>query len=77
MRRLYPFCRLTGPANVLVMPALHASNISAKMLQKLGGETAVGPLLLGMGKPAQIVQMGASVNDILTMAVLAAHEAVC
>ncbi|WP_445680395.1 NADP-dependent malic enzyme [Radicibacter daui] len=77
MRRLYPFSRLTGPANVLVMPALHAANISAKMLQKLGGETAVGPLLLGMGKPAQIVQMGASVNDILTMAVLAAHEAVC
>jgi malate dehydrogenase (oxaloacetate-decarboxylating)(NADP+) len=75
MRRLYPFCRLSGPANVLIMPALNAANISAKMLQKLAGGIAIGPLLLGLEKPAQIVQMGATVGDILNAAVLAAHEA--
>jgi malate dehydrogenase (oxaloacetate-decarboxylating)(NADP+) len=76
MQRLYPFCRLTGPANVLIMPALNAANISAKMLQKLAGNTVVGPILLGLSKPAQIVQMGAAVNDILTAAVIAAHGAI-
>ena len=46
MRQLYPFCRLTGPANVLVMPALHSAAISAKLLQQLGGGTVIGPILL-------------------------------
>ena len=75
MRQLYPFCRLSGPANVLVMPALHAANISAKLIQHLGGGTVVGPLLIGLSKPAQIVQLGSSVNDLVTVAALAAHEA--
>ena len=74
MDRLYPFCRLSGPANVLIMPALHAANISAKMLQKLGGATLVGPLLIGMNHPAQVVQMGATVNDLVVTAAIAAHE---
>ena len=71
--KLYPFCRLSGPANVLVMPALHTANISAKLMQKLGGGTVVGPLLMGMSKPAQIVSMGASMNDLVTAAAFASY----
>ncbi len=51
----YPFCRLSGPANVLVMPAFHSASISTKMLQELGGSTVIGPLLVGLNKPVQIV----------------------
>ncbi|HEV7368410.1 NADP-dependent malic enzyme [Arenibaculum sp.] len=75
MKRLYPFARLSGAANVLVMPALHAANISAKMLQKMGGGQLVGPLLIGLDEPAQVVQMGATVSDLVNAAVLAAHDA--
>jgi malate dehydrogenase (oxaloacetate-decarboxylating)(NADP+) len=74
MKRLYPFCRLSGPANVLIMPALHAANIGAKLLQKMGGGQLIGPLLIGLDKPAQVVQMGASVSDIVNAAALAAHD---
>jgi malate dehydrogenase (oxaloacetate-decarboxylating)(NADP+) len=74
MKRLYPFCRLSGPANVLIMPALHTASIGAKLLQKMGG-TVIGPLLMGLSKPAQIVQMGAGVSDLVTAAALAAHDA--
>ncbi len=69
---LYPFCRLTGPANVLIMPALHSANIAAKLLQQLGGGTVIGPLLVGLAKPVQIVPMGATVTDIVTAAAFAA-----
>jgi len=75
MHQLYPFCRLSGAANVLIMPALHAANIGAKMLQKMGGANLLGPLLIGLEKPAQVVQMGATVNEIVTAAALAAREA--
>jgi malate dehydrogenase (oxaloacetate-decarboxylating)(NADP+) len=74
MRQHYPFCRLSGPANVLVMPALDPANIASKLMQELGGGTVIGPLLLGLEKPVQIVPMGASVSEIVTMAALAAHE---
>ncbi len=74
MRRLYPFCRLTGPANVLIMPALHTANISAKLVQNAGVGTVIGPILLGLSKPAQIVQQGATVSDVVTLAAIAAHE---
>ncbi|MFQ5938658.1 MAG: NADP-dependent malic enzyme [Alphaproteobacteria bacterium] len=73
---LYPFCRLSGPANVLIMPALHSANIAAKLLQKLGGGTVIGPLLIGLSKPAQIVQMGATVSEVVNLAALAAHDAI-
>jgi len=76
LRELYPFCRLSGPANVLIMPALHSANISTKLLQELGGGTVLGPLLIGLEKPAQIVQMGATVSDMVNMAIFAAHEAI-
>jgi malate dehydrogenase (oxaloacetate-decarboxylating)(NADP+) len=72
---LYPFCRLTGPANVLIMPALHTAHISAKLLQQLGGGTVIGPLLIGLEKPIQIVPMNATVSDMINVAAVAAHDA--
>lgn len=69
---LYPFCRLTAPANVLIMPGLQSANISAKLLREIGGTTAIGPMLLGMEKPVQIVPMTSIAPDVLTSAVLAA-----
>ncbi|MBU0583949.1 MAG: NADP-dependent malic enzyme [Alphaproteobacteria bacterium] len=71
----YPFCRLSGPANVLVMPAFHSASISTKMLQELGGSTVIGPLLVGLNKPVQIVPLSAKDSDIVNMAVIAAYSA--
>ncbi len=76
MRQLYPFCRLRGPANILVMPELHSANIAAKLLPRLGGGTVVGPLLLGLSQPVQIVNMGATVSDLVNLAALSAHDAI-
>jgi malate dehydrogenase (oxaloacetate-decarboxylating)(NADP+) len=76
MRQLYPFCRLAGPANILVMPELHSANIAAKLLPQLGGGTVVGPLLLGLSHPVQIVSMGATVSDLVNLAALSAHDAI-
>jgi malate dehydrogenase (oxaloacetate-decarboxylating)(NADP+) len=72
----YPFCRLGGPANVLIMPGLYSASISSRMLQKLGGGTIIGPLLVGLNKPAQIMRMDSTVSDIVNEAVLAAHDAI-
>ena len=68
---LYPFSRLSGPANVLIMPGLQSANLSAKLLRELGANTTVGPMLLGMDKPVQIAPMTAIAPDVLTLAVLA------
>ena len=68
----YPFCRLSGPANVLVMPGLQSANVSAKLLKELGGNATIGPMLVGMEKPVQIVPVSALAPDVLTLAVLAA-----
>jgi malate dehydrogenase (oxaloacetate-decarboxylating)(NADP+) len=70
----YPFCRLSGPANVLVMPALHSASISTKLVQELGGATVIGPLLVGLDRPVQIVQLGAKDNQLVNMAALAAYN---
>ena len=70
----YPFCRLSGPANVLVMPAFHSASISTKMLQELGGSTVIGPLLVGLDKPVQILPIGAKDSDIVNMAAIAAYN---
>jgi len=70
----YPFCRLSGPANVLVMPAFHSASISTRMLQELGGSTVIGPLLVGLNKPVQIVSLNAKDSDIVNMAVIAAYN---
>jgi len=74
--RLYPFCRLTGPANVLVMPGLHAAHILTKATPRLTSATTIGPLLMGLSKPVQIVPVDSTVNQLLDMACLAAHSAI-
>lgn len=71
----YPFCRLSGPANVLVMPAYHSASIATKMLQELGGSTLIGPMLVGLNKPVQIVPLNAKDSDIVNMAAFAAYTA--
>ena len=76
IKQNYPFCRLSGPANVLIMPSLMAANISFKLLQKLGGGSILGPLMIGGEKPFQIVQMGSSVSDIVNSASIAAYNAI-
>ncbi|MGB1547810.1 MAG: NADP-dependent malic enzyme [Alphaproteobacteria bacterium] len=75
LRKLYPFCRLSGSANVLIMPDLASANIASKLVQKLGDVTVIGPILSGLSKPAQIAHMGATVSDIVNLAALAAHAA--
>lgn len=69
---LYPFSRLSGPANVLIMPGLQSANLSAKLLRELAGDATIGPMLIGMEKPVQIAPMTAIAPDVLTLAVLAA-----
>jgi malate dehydrogenase (oxaloacetate-decarboxylating)(NADP+) len=71
LMRQYPFSRLTGPANVLVMPAFHSASISTKMLQELGGAMVLGPLIVGLDKPVQIVSLRATDVDLVNMAALA------
>lgn len=73
-RRLYPFCRLTGPANVLVMPAIHSASISTKMAAALGGATVIGPLLVGLASSVQIAQLDATAQDIVNLAAFAAYN---
>jgi malate dehydrogenase (oxaloacetate-decarboxylating)(NADP+) len=70
----YPFCRLTGPANVLIMPAFHSASISTKLVQELGGATVIGPLLVGLDRPVQIVQLAAKDTQLVNMAALAAFN---
>jgi malate dehydrogenase (oxaloacetate-decarboxylating)(NADP+) len=74
LRDQYSFCKLQGPANVLVMPAIHSAAISTKMLEELGGSTLIGPLLVGLDKSVQIVSMGAKDSDIVNMAAIAAYN---
>ncbi|WP_421730917.1 NADP-dependent malic enzyme [Brevundimonas sp.] len=73
-RAAYPFMRLTGDANVLVMPAIHSASISTRLVQALGGARVIGPLLMGLEKPVQIVDLGASVSEIITAATFAAYD---
>jgi len=70
----YPFMRLSGPANVLIMPAIHSATISTQLIQALGGATVIGPILLGLSKSVQICPLSASVSKILQMATVAAHD---
>ncbi len=73
-REIFPFCRLSGPANVFIMPAIHAASISTKLSAALGNATVVGPLLLGLNQPIQITQLGATVQDIVNLATFAAYD---
>ncbi len=76
LQKLYPFMRLKGPANVLVMPGLQTANISAKLLRELGGDAVIGPMLVGMKQQVQIAAMSSSASDLVTLAVLAAGNIV-
>jgi malate dehydrogenase (oxaloacetate-decarboxylating)(NADP+) len=75
-RRIYPFTRLSAAANVLVLPGLNSASIASGLVQQLGGGTVIGPLLLGLSKPVQIANMGATVSDLVNLAALAAHDAI-
>jgi len=70
----YPFCRLSGPANVLIMPAFHSAAISTRMLQELGGAHVIGPLLVGLDHSVQIVNLSAKDSDLVNTAALAAYN---
>jgi malate dehydrogenase (oxaloacetate-decarboxylating)(NADP+) len=74
-KRYYPFTRLSGPANVLVMPGLQSASLSTKLLRALGGENVLGPYLLGLAAPVQIAPMTATASDLVRLAVLAAGDA--
>ncbi|PKP83944.1 MAG: NADP-dependent malic enzyme, partial [Alphaproteobacteria bacterium HGW-Alphaproteobacteria-2] len=75
VQKAYPFCRLTGPANVLVVPARHSASISTKLMQEMGEATVLGPILTGVGHAVQLCSTTATVNDVLNMAVMAAVKA--
>ena len=74
-RANYPVLRLTGPANVLIMPAIHSASISTKLLRSLGEATVIPPILIGLQHPVQICPLAASVSTIINMATFAAYEA--
>jgi malate dehydrogenase (oxaloacetate-decarboxylating)(NADP+) len=76
IRALYPFCRLTGDANVLVMPGLHSALITTRLVHRLGGGTTIGPLVIGMEQPVQVLPMDASVSQMVDVACLAAYQAI-
>jgi malate dehydrogenase (oxaloacetate-decarboxylating)(NADP+) len=71
---LYPFCRLSEPANVLIMPAFHSASIATKMLQELGGSTVIGPLLVGMSRSVQIAPLGSTDTELVNIAAIAAYN---
>jgi malate dehydrogenase (oxaloacetate-decarboxylating)(NADP+) len=74
LREAYPFCRLSGPANVLIMPAFHSASIATKLLTELGGATVIGPILVGLDRPVQIVPLSANDAQLVNMAALAAFN---
>lgn len=76
LMKLYPFCRLSDTANILVMPALHSAHIASNMLQELSDGVTIGPILMGLTRPVQIVQMGATLSEMLNLAAIAAMEAI-
>jgi malate dehydrogenase (oxaloacetate-decarboxylating)(NADP+) len=73
-RASYPFMRLTGPANVLIMPAIHSAAISTQLIKVLGGAEVMGPILLGLTRAVQICPLGSNVSKILQMATVCAYD---
>lgn len=74
LKKNYPFSRLSGPANVLVMPGLQSANIAAKLLRELGGGHMIGPMLINMEYSTLIASMTSTPGDLMTLAVLAAAD---
>jgi malate dehydrogenase (oxaloacetate-decarboxylating)(NADP+) len=75
LREAYPFCRLSGPATVLIMPAFHSASIATKMLMELGGATVIGPMLVGLDRSVQVVPLAANDAQLVNMAAIAAYNA--
>ena len=73
--RQYPFSAIKGDANVLIFPDLNSGNIAYKLLAKLGGAEAVGPILMGIKRPVHVLQRGDDINDIVNMAAVAVVDA--
>jgi len=73
-KTIYPFSKLSGPANILIMPAIHSAAISTKLLKELGGSTLIGPLLIGLNRPIEIATLRSKVSDIFNMAAIAAFS---
>jgi malate dehydrogenase (oxaloacetate-decarboxylating)(NADP+) len=71
----YPFSRLKGGANVLIFPNLEAGNVAYKLLMRIGGAEAIGPILMGLSKPVHVLQRGAEVNEIVNMTAIAVVDA--
>ncbi len=74
-KETYPFSKIVGNANILIMPALHSAAISTKLMRTIGGAKTIGPLLIGLGLPIEIAPLRSSPNDILNLASVAAYSA--
>jgi len=74
-KETYPFSKIVGNANILIMPALHSAAISTKLMKTIGGAKIIGPLLIGLGLPIEIAPLRSSSNDILNLASVAAYSA--
>ena len=75
IEELYPFSSLKGGANVLIFPDLASANIACKLLGKIGGGEAIGPILMGMSRPVHVLQRSATVEDIVSVAAIAVVDA--
>ena len=74
VRKMFPFSRLTGEANVLITPGVHSGSVATKLLAEIGGATVIGPLLIGLERPVQILQTASNVQNIVMLAAMAAYE---
>ncbi len=74
-RKTYPFSKIVGNANILIMPALHSAAISTKLMKVYGGAKLIGPLLIGLGLPIEVAPLRSSTSDILNLASIAAYSA--
>ena len=70
----YPFSKIVGRANILIMPALHSAAISTKLMKVYGGAKLIGPLLIGLGLPIEVAPLRSSTSDILNLASVAAYS---
>jgi malate dehydrogenase (oxaloacetate-decarboxylating)(NADP+) len=75
-KELYPFSKIVGDANVLIMPAIHSAAISTKLMKTLGGAQIIGPFLVGLNSPIEIAPLRSSTNDILNLASVAAYSSI-
>ena len=74
-KSLYPFSKIVGNANILIMPGQHSAAISYKMMKTLGDTKVIGPLLIGLGLPIEIAPLRSSTSEILNLASIAAYSA--